>query len=377
MMPGFDGVETLKRIREMNNGMYQDLPVIALTANTISGAREMFRSEGFTEFIPKPIERAVLERVLRKVLPKNSMQYNAAPVALDESSEEPAPPSSAAGKRKKKAKKAASRSAASSNRSRAKEAPPEENILEDSRTDTHILDDTYTPDAFLEGTPASDTDVLGHSQTDKHIPEDSSEDSYAPDASAGVSDSGNSSWKDDGSAEDSSWKDDGSAEDSSWEDDGDAEDSSWEDEDAEDSSREDDDDDTEDSLWEEAPASGDPSLSFAPLSKIGINIQLGLDYCCGEAEFYLEMLQMFCVQAVDKRAELVSLYNAANWADYTVKVHALKSTAMTIGAEQLSDHAKLLEQAGKKGNIEFIRHDHPALLRLYDEVCDTITGLYM
>ena len=37
--------------------------MIALTANTISGAREMFRSEGFTEFIPKPIERAVLERV--------------------------------------------------------------------------------------------------------------------------------------------------------------------------------------------------------------------------------------------------------------------------------------------------------------------------
>ena len=37
MMPGFDGVETLKRIRELRNGMYQDLPVIALTANTVSG----------------------------------------------------------------------------------------------------------------------------------------------------------------------------------------------------------------------------------------------------------------------------------------------------------------------------------------------------
>ena len=34
MMPGFDGVETLKRIREINNGIYRDLPVIALTANT-------------------------------------------------------------------------------------------------------------------------------------------------------------------------------------------------------------------------------------------------------------------------------------------------------------------------------------------------------
>ncbi|MCI9143116.1 MAG: response regulator, partial [Lachnospiraceae bacterium] len=76
MMPGFDGVETLCRIREMNNGMYKDLPVIALTANTISGAREMFRSEGFTEFIPKPIERSVLERVLRRVLPESCMVYD-------------------------------------------------------------------------------------------------------------------------------------------------------------------------------------------------------------------------------------------------------------------------------------------------------------
>ncbi len=76
MMPGFDGVETLKKIREIRGGMYQDLPVVALTANTVSGAREMFRSEGFTEFVPKPIDRTVLERVLRKVLPKSCIQYS-------------------------------------------------------------------------------------------------------------------------------------------------------------------------------------------------------------------------------------------------------------------------------------------------------------
>ena len=63
-------METLRHIREIDNGRLQDLPVIALTANTISGAREMFRNEGFTEFIPKPIEQTVLERVLRKTLPK-------------------------------------------------------------------------------------------------------------------------------------------------------------------------------------------------------------------------------------------------------------------------------------------------------------------
>ena len=79
MMPGLDGVETLKKIRELNGGMYQDLPTIALTANTVSGAREMFRSEGFSEFVPKPIERTVLERVLRKVLPKSCIQYSDPP----------------------------------------------------------------------------------------------------------------------------------------------------------------------------------------------------------------------------------------------------------------------------------------------------------
>ena len=106
-----------------------------------------------------------------------------------------------------------------------------------------------------------------------------------------------------------------------------------------------------------------------------MNIQLGLDYCCGEHAFYMEMLTMFRTQAVEKRAELVSLYEAEDWNNYTVKVHALKSTALTIGAEQLADKARLLEQAGKNGNIGYIQHDNSALLRLYDEVCEAIAEL--
>ncbi|MCI8852215.1 MAG: Hpt domain-containing protein [Lachnospiraceae bacterium] len=89
------------------------------------------------------------------------------------------------------------------------------------------------------------------------------------------------------------------------------------------------------------------------------------------------MLEMFCTQAIEKRAEIISLYDAANWNDYAVKVHALKSTALTIGAERLADQAKLLEQAGKKENIGYIRHDHPNLLRLYDQVCVTIEEVLM
>ena len=84
---------------------------------------------------------------------------------------------------------------------------------------------------------------------------------------------------------------------------------------------------------------------------------------------------MFLSQAPEKKAEIIHLYDTANWADYTVKVHALKSTSLTIGAELLANQAKLLEQAGKRENIEYIRHTHPTLLRLYDQLCDTIAGL--
>ncbi len=219
MMPGFDGVETLKRIRELDDTVYQDLPIIALTANTVSGAREMFRNEGFTEFIPKPIERSVLERVLRKVLPPHCIQYGVTSAPQPKQQPEPQP----------------------------------------------------QPEPQLQPEP-------------------------------------------------------------------------------------------------------EPSAPFASLAWIGVNVQMGLDYCNGEEDFYQEMLEMFQSQSEEKKAEIVSLYETADWANYAIKVHALKSTSLTIGAEKLSEQAKALEQAGKNADAEYIRQNHPVLLSLYDEVCACIAS---
>lgn len=69
MMPEMDGVETLHKIRQKPGAYYQSLPIIAFTANAIGGAREMFISEGFNDFIAKPIELSVLERILRRYIP--------------------------------------------------------------------------------------------------------------------------------------------------------------------------------------------------------------------------------------------------------------------------------------------------------------------
>lgn len=70
MMPGMDGVEAMHRIKEMEGGKYQNIPMIALTANAISGVREQMISEGFTDYLAKPIDMKSLERVLLHCLPE-------------------------------------------------------------------------------------------------------------------------------------------------------------------------------------------------------------------------------------------------------------------------------------------------------------------
>ena len=87
------------------------------------------------------------------------------------------------------------------------------------------------------------------------------------------------------------------------------------------------------------------------------------------------MLQMFSSQGREKQEEIAALYEAANWGDYAIKVHALKSTSLTIGAQELSGQAKLLEQAGKREDVAYIQENHQQMLRLYQEVCESIAGL--
>lgn len=68
MMPEMDGVDTLHNIRRLPVSYSQSVPVVALTANAIGGARETLINEGFDDFIAKPIELSALERVLYKYL---------------------------------------------------------------------------------------------------------------------------------------------------------------------------------------------------------------------------------------------------------------------------------------------------------------------
>jgi len=66
MMPGMDGIETVKRIRELDTEYAQKIPIIALTANAIQGTEKMFYDHDFQAFITKPINVKELDTIVRK-----------------------------------------------------------------------------------------------------------------------------------------------------------------------------------------------------------------------------------------------------------------------------------------------------------------------
>jgi len=73
MMPEMDGIETVKRIRQWekdeNKGEAGRLKIVALTANAVSGMKEMFLHEGFDDFLSKPIETIMLGEIMKTWIP--------------------------------------------------------------------------------------------------------------------------------------------------------------------------------------------------------------------------------------------------------------------------------------------------------------------
>ena len=72
-MPGMDGTEAARRIREAENSPNRNTPVVCMTADAVIGARERYIAEGFDDYLPKPVEGADLEKTLITWLPKEKV----------------------------------------------------------------------------------------------------------------------------------------------------------------------------------------------------------------------------------------------------------------------------------------------------------------
>lgn len=69
MMPGMDGVETMKHIKYDEDSLNKKIPIIVLTANAVAGAKENYLSCGFTDYLSKPVEPLKLERMIVRYIP--------------------------------------------------------------------------------------------------------------------------------------------------------------------------------------------------------------------------------------------------------------------------------------------------------------------
>ncbi len=221
MMPEMDGVEAMKRIRFNASRFRKEICIVALTANAISSAKEMFISEGFDGFIPKPIEISELERVLRRVLPKSAIVFEK--VDMSEKKETP----------------------------KAAERKKEKGIMSLAA-------------ASASSRPSS-------------LPEE-----------------------------------------------------------------------------------------LVKLREAGVEPEDGLRYCRGDVEFYKSLLLEYAKNVSKKIAELNKYHDTANWNDYSIRVHAVKSTSKMIGAADISQLAKYLEDVSKAGDAEKIEEKHEAFMTGYE-----------
>lgn len=201
MMPEMDGVETLRQIRSRPVPYFRNVPVVALTANAIGGAREMFLGEGFADYVTKPIEISTLERVLRKFIPESMI------VKGGEIEERPA----------------------------------------------------------------------------------------------------------------------------------------------------------------EAPEEADGALCIE-----GVDVGLGLSYCNAQMDDYLEIVRIYYNIGLARLDDIQKYYESRDWKNYTILIHAVKSTSLNIGAKDLSDKAKALEAAGREEDESFLLKNHDRMQAEYGQILTSI-----
>ncbi len=205
-MPGIDGIETLQRMREMHNNINQDVPVISLTANAISGARKQYIDAGFSDYLTKPIDSNKLEEMLIEYLPPNKIKI----------------------------------------------------LAQGENSDETVVADKTLPD------------------------------------------------------------------------------------------------------W---------------LKKVdGLNTADGIAHC-GSVDSYLDALTVFAQSVTSGAKEIANFYKVSDWKNYTTKVHALKSSARVIGANELSDRARRLEDAGNSGYINEICESTDGMLELYISFANKLAPL--
>ena len=120
------------------------------------------------------------------------------------------------------------------------------------------------------------------------------------------------------------------------------------------------------------------------LDEVELDISLGLDASAGSREIYLELASMFVKQKDEKKRALENAFLTKDWPEYAILVHALKSSAMSVGGRGLARIAEKLENATREliqkdlspeieeTSLTSVYAHHETLMRYCDELSERL-----
>ncbi|ORT99610.1 sensory box histidine kinase/response regulator [Anaerovibrio sp. JC8] len=116
--------------------------------------------------------------------------------------------------------------------------------------------------------------------------------------------------------------------------------------------------------------------SLAPLVGLEwIDLSKGIKNS-GDAESYLSLLKILYESIDEESTVLDGFYKDSNLNDYTIQVHAMKSSVRLIGASSMADEAQLLENAGKDGDEDYINQHHEGFISAYKSLKEPLSQVF-
>lgn len=107
----------------------------------------------------------------------------------------------------------------------------------------------------------------------------------------------------------------------------------------------------------------------ADLRMADMNLDDALQYSSGLAADVLENIEGYLKDSVSNRERIKKEYEAGNWNDFKIHVHALKSTSRIVGAVHMAYLAEQMEKAAGSGNVSYIVENFEELLCEHEQLC--------
>ena len=119
----------------------------------------------------------------------------------------------------------------------------------------------------------------------------------------------------------------------------------------------------------------EPVRTIDDLQNRGLDVEEGIAMCAGDEELYAEVLDAALEEGKEKIPLIRQLYEEKDYDRYCVEVHGLKNAMKSIGANHLSEAARVQEFAVKDNNLALVDEGVDALLTEYQDVVDALEEL--